>query len=259
MYLTIFIFENLMIHALLFLVGFIAGAMNAAAGGGSFLTFPAFVYAGVPPVAANASSTVALFPGSLASAWKFREHIRPFANISIIAMTGLTLLGGATGAFLLLNTPSIGFKLIVPWLLLTGSLAFAFGKQAGNWLRRHMHIGKGLLLSVQFLLGVYGGYFGGAVGIMMMSVWTLFGLSDIKVINANKTLFVGIANSIAVIVFIIAGKIYWYQTLVTMVATIAGGYFGAGYAKSLNPDKLRTSIIIFNFIITAVFFLKIYY
>jgi len=208
---------------LLFVIGLLAGALNAAAGGGSFITFPAFVYAGVPPIAANASSTVALFPGSLASAWKFKEFIRPFPGVPMPGMIALTLLGGGTGALLLLYTSSASFNLIVPWLLLLGSVAFAFGKQAGNWLRQRVHIGPVLVLSGQFLLGIYGGYFGGAVGIMMMAVWALFGLSDIFVINANKTLYVGIANAVAVILFILAGKVYWPETCVMMIATILGG------------------------------------
>lgn len=243
---------------LLFFIGLIAGALNAAAGGGSFITFPALVYAGVPPVSANASSTVALFPASLASAWEFREHIRPFPKVSMLAMVLLTLLGGATGAFLLLNTSSTGFNQIVPWLLLMGSVAFAFGKKAGEYLRSKFHIGSGIVLSGQFFLGIYGGYFGGAVGIMMMAVWSLFGLSDIKVINANKTLFVGVANLIAVILFIIAGKVAWAETLTLLSATVCGGYFGAKYTKRLNPQRLRTGIIIVNFVITLLFFLKVY-
>ncbi len=117
---------------LLFLVGLLAGALNAAAGGGSFITFPALIYAGVPAIQANASSTVALFPGGLASAWKFREYIIPFIGVSMLAMIVLTLAGGCIGALLLLYTSSAGFTLVVPWLLLIGSLAFAFGKKLGE-------------------------------------------------------------------------------------------------------------------------------
>ncbi|HEY4288550.1 MAG TPA: sulfite exporter TauE/SafE family protein [Puia sp.] len=243
---------------LLFFIGLIAGAMNAAAGGGSFITFPALVYAGLPSVAANASSTVALFPGSLASAWQFREYIRPFPGVSMRAMIALTLFGGLAGALLLLYTPSSKFDGIVPWLLLTGSLAFAFGKPAGEWLRKKVSIGPALVLTGQLLLGIYGGYFGGAVGIMMMAVWALFGVADIKVVNANKTLFVGIANSIAVVLFIVAGKVYWPETLIMMGATILGGYFGAAVTKRLDPAKLRMGIVIFNFLITAAFFIKVF-
>lgn len=243
---------------LLFLVGLLAGSMNAAAGGGSFITFPALVYAGVPPISANASSTAALFPASLASAWEFREYIKPFPKVTLWLLAVLTLLGGAAGALLLLYTPASEFKKIVPWLLFTGSLAFAFGRSAGNYLRSRFTIGRGVVLSVQFLLGIYGGYFGGAVGIMMMAVWSLFGLSDIKVVNANKTLFVGIANSVAVVLFVIAGKIAWPETCIMLVATVIGGYFGAKYTKRIDPIKLRMGIVIFNFLITAIFFIKTY-
>ncbi len=247
-----------MSFVLLFFTGLIAGAMNAAAGGGSFLTFPALIFAGVPPVAANASSTVALFPGSLSSAWKFREYIQPFPDISMPAMAGLTALGGIIGGGLLLYTPAASFKHIVPWLLLTGSVAFAFGRQAGNWLRQHIQIGACVILAGQLVLGIYGGYFGGAVGIMMMATWALFGLSDIRVINANKTLLVGIANVMAVVLFIVAGKVYWLQTGIMMAATIPGGYLGAHYAKKADPVKLRRAIVLFNFAITIAFFIKTY-
>lgn len=243
---------------LLFFIGLFAGAMNAAAGGGSFITFPALIFAGVPPVAANASSTVALFPGSLASAWKFKEHIKPFPGVSMPLMMLLTAAGGVIGGLLLLYTPAANFNHIVPWLLLTGSLAFAFGRQLGNILRKRVHIGAWVVLAGQFLLGIYGGYFGGAVGIMMMATWALFGLSDIMVINANKTLLVGIANVMAVVLFILAGKVFWWHTGVMMAATILGGYFGAHYTKRVDPRKLRMAIILFNFVITAAFFIKTY-
>ncbi len=244
---------------LLFLAGLMAGAMNAVAGGGSFITFPALLYAGVPPVTANASSTVALFPGSMAGAWEYRKYLRPFPGVPIVLMIICTFLGGCAGALLLLYTPSASFNQLVPWLLLIGTLSFAFGKKAGTWLSQKIRIGSGLVLSCQFLLGIYGGYFGGAVGIMMMAVWYLFGMSDIKVVNANKNLFVGIANAVAVMIFIFAGKVAWLETGVMLTATIIGAYFGAHYTKGMNPVKLRQGIVIFNFIITAIFFIKTYF
>jgi len=115
--------------------GLLAGAMNAVAGGGSFVTFPALVYAGVPPIVANASSTVALYPASLSGAWEYREYIRPFPNVPTYAMIGVTFFGGLLGAMLLLFTSPASFSDIIPWLLLVGSVAFAFGKQLGNLLR----------------------------------------------------------------------------------------------------------------------------
>lgn len=249
-------FNSMSDYIILGLAGLFAGAINAVAGGGSFITFPALIYAGINPVVANASSTVALFPASLTSAWKLRQDTGSFAGVSMVWMIVLTFLGGCLGAILLLYTPSKSFSFLVPWLLLTGSLAFAFGKQAGTWLRARIHIGSMLVLTGQFLLGIYGGYFGGAAGIMMMAVWTLFGLSDIKMINANKTLFVGIANAIAVALFIYAGKIAWTQTGFMLLGTVTGGYWGAHIAGRVDAVKLRRAIVIFNFVITAVFFVK---
>ena len=245
-------------YILLFLAGLIGGTMNAAAGGGSFVTFPVMVYTGIPAVIANASSTVALLPGSAVSAWNMREYIKPFPGIGMLVVVIITVIGGCAGALLLLFTPAANFTAMVPWLLLTGSVAFGFGKRFGNWLRTKVSIGVVFVLSVQLLLGIYGGYFGGAVGIMMLATWTLFGLTDIRMVNANKNMLVGSANAVAVIIFIIAGKVYWQQTLVMMVATIIGGYSGSIISKKIEPEKLRSGIVVFNFVITAVFFIKTY-
>lgn len=244
---------------ILFMTGLIAGALNAAAGGGSFITMPVMVYTGIPALEANASSTVALFPGSLASAVAFKKEIRAIEGISLRYMILVTLIGGCLGALLLLFTPSKSFNVLVPWLLLIGTIAFAFGKQAGEVLRKKFQIGTRLVIFSQLLLGIYGGYFGGAVGIMMMAVWSLFGMTNIQVINANKTLLVAVANTIAVILFIIAGKIWWTETLIMMAGTVLGGYACARYVRKINPKLLRTAISIFNFIITALFFIRAYY
>ena len=243
---------------ILFATGLTAGALNAAAGGGSFITMPVMIYTGIPALEANASSTVALFPGSIASAVALKKEIQPIENISLRSMLLVTLLGGCIGALLLLFTPSKSFNVLVPWLLLIGTIAFAFGKQAGEILRKKFQIGTRLVIISQLLLGIYGGYFGGAAGIMMMAVWSLFGMKNIQVINANKTLLVAVANTIAVIVFIVAGKIYWTETLIMMAGTVVGGYGGARYVRKINPKVLRTAISIFNFIITALFFIKTY-
>jgi len=236
-----------------------AGMINSVAGGGSFLTFPALIYAGLPPIAANASSTVALLPGALVSTYGYKDHRQPFPGVSWTMMIILTLLGGCTGAILLLVSSSSVFDKLVPWLLLISSLTFAFGRQAGNLLRKKIIIGPALVLSGQLFLGIYAGYFGGAVGIMMMAVWQIFGLTDIRVINANKTYFVFMSNIIAVAIFVFSKKVVWPQTVVMMVTTVIGGYLGTHYAKKLNPVKLRTAITVFNFIITAIFFYQTYY
>ncbi|QRN95501.1 sulfite exporter TauE/SafE family protein [Archangium violaceum] len=241
---------------LLFGAGLLAGAMNAAAGGGSFITLPALVFAGVPPVPANASSTVALFPGSLASAWVYREDLGAFEGVSMRAMLLASLSGGLSGALLLLVTPRTAFDVILPWLLLMGTLAFAFGRRVGAVLRRRFHIGPRTLLCGQFLLGTYGGYFGGAVGIMMMAVWSLVGLSDIKAMNAARTLLVGATNSIAVLCFVAANAVWWPQTCVMLAASVVGGHAGARVTRRLPSHLLRAGITIFNVAMTAAFFFR---
>ena len=239
----------------LFCAGFLASSLNAAAGGGSFVSFPALISAGVSPLIANTSSTVALLPGSVASAWAYRRDIRSFEQVSMKAMLILTFIGGGVGALLLLYTPAADFNTLVPWLLLTGSLAFAFGRQLGDWLRSKFSIGPVFVLSGQFLLGIYGGYFGGAVGIMMLAVWSIFGLTDIRRMNANRTILVTLANTIAVVLFIAAGKVAWLQTCWMLAGTILGGYYGARLTRMVPPRYLRLGITIFNFVLTAIFFI----
>ena len=184
--------------------GFLAGAMNAVAGGGSFVSLPAMVGAGVPSLNANASSTLALLPGAFTSGFAYRANFRPFSDVSLRALFITSLAGGLFGALLLIWTPQRAFDHLLPWLLLVGSLTFAFGRQAGRWLRARVRIAPAASIALQFLLGVYGGYFGGAVGIMMMAVWSLLGATDLHVMNASRTLIVGVTNMIAAAVFVVA-------------------------------------------------------
>jgi uncharacterized protein len=241
---------------LLLVAGLVAGAMNAAAGGGSFVTLPAMIFAGVPSIEANASSTVALFPGAAASVLAYRDDFKPFEFLSLRVMLAVSMLGGLLGAILLLVTPAKRFDVIVPWLLLAGTLVFAFGGRAGALLRRVVRIGPVTVLCVQFLLGIYCGYFGGAVGIMTLAVWSLLGMTDIRAMNATKTLVVGATNAVAVVCFILAGKVWWPQTGVMLIAAVVGGYGGARFARRVPPHRLRFGISVFNFVITAVFFLR---
>lgn len=212
------------------------------------------MFAGVPSVFANASSTVALLPGAATSAWAYRADYRGFGHVSMQAMVGISLVGGLLGALLLMNTSSRAFDFIVPWLLLIGSLAFTFGKQAGAWLRRRVQIGRTTLLIAQGALAVYGGYFGGAVGIMMMAVWALLGHDDIKALNASRTLLVGATNLVAVACFALARMVWWPQTLVMLVAAALGGYMGAHVGKRLPVPVVRALISTFGFSMTALLF-----
>lgn len=238
--------------------GFVAGTMNAVAGGGSFVSLPVLIGVGVPSLPANASSTLALLPGSFASAFAYRRDLRSFTETPVWLLFAVSLVGALGGAFLLLSTPQRAFDAVLPWLLLIGSLTFAFGRQWGRWLRRRVAIGRGAAVTVQLVLGVYAGYFGGAVGIMMMAAWSLLGATDIAAINASRTLIVGSANVIAALVFIAGGLIWWPQTLVMLVAAIVGGYGGAVAMRRLDPERARLAIAALNFAITALFFWKTY-
>jgi len=238
--------------------GLLAGVFNAVAGGGTFISMPVLIYTGLPSVAANASSTVALFPGSLASIYAYRKDFQDFDDVPLKYLIIISVIGGFIGAILLLVTPSSNFDKIIPWLVLLGAVMFIFGKPVAKLLANSFKLNKWVLLSVQFVLGIYGGYFGGGAGIMMMAAWSMLGLTDIKVINVNKTLLVGAANSIAVVIFIISGEIYWLQTCIMLVATVAGGYFGAAYARKLNQKVLRGLISFLIVLITIFFFYRAY-
>jgi uncharacterized membrane protein YfcA len=245
----------------LFLVagaGLLAGGMNALAGGGSFVTLPALIAAGVPSVQANASSTVALYPGGLASAWAYRDGLGPIGSVSLRAMIVTTLIGGICGALLLLLTPAKTFDFVVPWLLLFATLALAFGRRFGEWMRERWHIGRAAVLVIQFVLGVYGGYFGGAVGIMMMAVWGLLDSRELKLLNAPRTLLVSAANTMAVLAFIVAHAVHWPETLAMLVGATLGGYGGAHVGRRAPARVIRYGTLTLTACITIAFFVRAY-
>lgn len=256
--------------------------MNALAGGGSFISLPALIAAGVPPVQANASSTVALFPGGLASAWAYREGLgaglgnrvgdglaRGLGSrsikrseqtnaVSLRALLLTTLCGGFVGAALLMATSSAAFSFVLPWLLLLASLALAFGRRLGEALRSRWPIRARAVLAVQFALGIYGGYFGGAVGIMMIAMWGLLDTRDLKSLNAPRTLLVSAAYAVAVLTFIVAGAVRWPETLAMLTAAGIGGYAGAQLGRRLPAAVIRTGTLALTFCITLVFFARTY-
>ncbi len=245
-----------MVNDLLLLGGaaFGGGVMNAVAGGGSFLTFPALVYTGVPSVVANASSTVALFPGSFASAWAYRQDFSRNDGISFRGLLLASLAGGLTGALLLLFTPQRTFDVVIPWLLALATLVFAFGPYLAPRLRQLYRIGPATVLIGQFLVSIYGGYFGGAVGILLLALYSLFGMANIQKMNALKTLLSGCMNAVAVVCFVVAGKVLWRPTLVMLVCAVLGGYFGAHYARKVKAVYIRVAIVCLSVVMTILFF-----
>ena len=240
---------------LLAAAGLLAGAMNAIAGGGSFVTFPALVFAGLPPVIANASSTVALFPGTIASSWAYRRELTDVAGIRLRLMLPVTVAGGFCGALLLLVTPPHLFDVVIPWLLLLATLTFAFGARVGGTLRRAVRIGPATLLVVQFVISLYGGYFGGAVGLMMLAAWGLLTASvNMKAMGPVRTVLVSAANAAAVLLFIASGVVRWPQTLALLAGAVAGGYGGAHLGRRLPPVLVRACVVLLTAAITVVFF-----
>ncbi|MDN5844527.1 MAG: sulfite exporter TauE/SafE family protein [Alcaligenaceae bacterium] len=239
--------------------GLLGGAINAIAGGGSFITFPALVLAGLPPISANQTGAFALLPAGLASAWAYKAEIRAFKRAKLPSLLISTLIGGGAGATLLLVTPSRLFDLIIPWLVLIGAITFTFGKS----IQAHAASGstpmRGWPIACfQFVLGAYGGYFGGAVGIMMMAGWTVFGLGDVRTLNGVKTIVVAAARVIAVLIFAIWGDVYWQVALYLTIAAVIGGYLGALVTRFMSADVMRKIISMIFFIVTAAFFYKGY-
>jgi len=247
---------SLLNYTLLAVAAFIGGAMNAVAGGGSFVTFPALVFTGVPSIIANASSTVALFPSAFASAWAYRANFRKFEGVATKTILLVSLAGGATGAILLLTTSQRTFDVIIPWLLLLASVIFAFGPWLAPRLRRFIVITPPVFLVLHFIVSIYGGYFGGAVGIVSMALWSLLGHTDIHEMNAAKTLLVGTMNTAAVVCFVLAGKILWVPTLIMLAGALAGGYLGASVVRGLDAKHVRRAVIAISVGVTVAFFLK---
>lgn len=243
-----------MVFLLLIAAAFAAGAINSVAGGGSFLTFPSLVFAGVPAVIANASNTVALFPGSIASAMSYRSDIRRTGEGRIKSWWIISLIGGAIGAALLLFTSDKTFRQVAPWLLLFATLLFAFGKQVSVAFRGKLHSSQGLMLALLFPIAVYGGYFGGGIGIMILAAFRLYGFTDIHGMNGIKTILSGSLNAIAAIIFISAHQVYWRPTLAMMVAGIVGGYAGPVIARKMKPEVIRAIVIVVGLLMTAYFF-----
>jgi len=232
--------------------------MNALAGGGTFVTLPALIAAGVSSVNANTTSTVALFPGQLTSTWAYRDGLGSIGSVPLRLLLIATFFGGALGAVLLLRTPIKTFDVVLPWLLAIATTALAFGSRLGEMLRRRWQIGVPAVLAVQFCLGIYGGYFGGGVGIMMMAVWSLLSDRTLKSFNAPRTLLVCAANTVAVLIFVAAGAVHWREGLVLLAAAILGAYCGSLIGRRAPAGAIRAVTVWLSVGITLAFFARAY-
>lgn len=245
-----------LLSLLLMIAAFLAGVLNAMAGGGSFLTLPALIYAGVPPVAANATGTVALLPGYVSGAYGFRHDIEPVEGMSTRWLCAVGLAGGLAGAGLLLWTPDAAFRALVPWLLLAATGLFAFGARLSRWLRQQGIHGPGALLGGLFAVSVYGGYFNGGLGILLLAHLGLFGLSNLNAMNGLKNLLSAVLTAIAVAAYAAGGAVHWPQALLMAAAAVAGGYAGARLARRIPPSRLRPAIVAVGLIMATLFFAR---
>lgn len=232
--------------------------MNALAGGGTFATMPALIALGLPSPIANATSNVALQPGAMSAAWGFRAGLEPLGGVSIRTLSAITFVGGLLGSLLLVVTPTRTFDVIIPWLLLIAFLAIAFGKRAAAWLHDRVTIGTKTFLVAQSLLGIYGGYFGGGVGIMTTATYGLLANVPPYKMMAPRTLMLAIANTAAAIIFIGFGMVRWALCLPMLVGSLIGGWAGAKVGNRLPPAAVRLWTLLVTGVTTIVFFLRAY-
>jgi uncharacterized membrane protein YfcA len=233
------------------LVAFIAGAQNALAGGGSFLTFPALLYAGLDPRAANITSTIALFPGQVTTSLAGRSLVEGAAGLSVRTLFIISLFGGAVGAFLLLATPVAVFTHLVPFLVLFATAVFAWGsffakKRAEDAPPR---ISPRNAMLAQFGIAIYGGYFGGGIGILMLAALTAAGLA-VRHAGATKNVLAGVINVAAVVIFVVRTHVDWRTVVIVAIAAIIGGQLGVFLLRRINETVLRVGITAIGVLLT---------
>jgi uncharacterized membrane protein YfcA len=246
--------------ALLFIAGLCGGFLNSVAGGGSFITFPALLMAGVPPVSANATNTFASCSGYLSGAYAFRSDLTRHWR-ELPRFLAVSLLGGVVGAWLLLKTPESLFRDAIPWLMLFATVLFAFGGRLNQWLTRlgslHRHasvIGRLLLLLLLLSVSVYGGFFNAGLGIIILSYLALAGYTDINAMNGIKLLVSSAVSLIAIALFVHGGAIAWREGSVVLLGTLVGGYLAARLSRRLPQRMVRGFVIVASVAVTAAFF-----
>lgn len=232
--------------------------MNALAGGGTFATLPSLIALGLPANVANATSNVALLPGAATSAIHFRDELEPLGGLSVRALATITFIGGLIGSLLLVLTPTRAFDFIIPWLLLLGLVVMLFGKGASDRLHERVTIGRRTLVIAQALLAIYGGYFGGGVGLMTTATYGLLAGAHPRSLFAVRTLMLAIANFAAAIAFITVGLVRWLYCLPMLLGSIAGGWIGAKVGRTLSPALVRAWTLAVTTATTVIFFIRAY-
>jgi uncharacterized protein len=247
---------------LLFLASIVGGALNAVAGGGSFVAFPALLFVGIPPIPANATNTLALWTGASASGGAYRNRLDVPLRV-LLPLLVTSLAGGIAGAVLLLRTPAHTFMRVLPWLMLGATLLFIFGKKLAG--RRASSVGHDATTAAivgasvfELVVAVYGGYFGGGLGIVNLAMLAAVGMTDIHAMNALKSILGMAINGVAAVVFVLRGAIYWPQAIVMIAGALVGGYFGAHYAQKLPQSWIRGFVILVGTGMTVYFFVRAY-
>ncbi|HEY6347826.1 MAG TPA: sulfite exporter TauE/SafE family protein [Candidatus Angelobacter sp.] len=240
----------------------VAGMANSIAGGGSFISFPTLLFTGMPPVNANATNTVAVWPGIVASTSAYRKAMDWPLLKSVMPLIIVTLLGSILGAWLLLHTPQITFLKMVPWLLFAGTVLFSMGPKLSRWVNhrrdnpRPSRLQIALITFAQLLLGLYIGYYGAGVGFLILPLLTMMGIENIHAMNGLRVLLATCGNAVAIVLFIVARAVIWPQALLMMTGAIVGGYAGAHYAQKLKPTTVRYLVISIGSVMTVYFFWK---
>jgi uncharacterized protein len=242
---------------ILLIASALGGAANALAGGGTFIVFPALLLAGVAPIRANATASLALLPGTVASAWVYREAVRSISTKFVLIMSAASLAGSFVGSMLLMHTSNGMFSKLVPWLLLMAAAVFT----AAPWLRKAAaglggHQSMLLLVGGQFFVSGYGGYFGAGMGVLMMALYLAASDMDVHTAAGLRTVCAAAINVLAVGIFAWKGALDFHAGLPMLVAGIAGGYGGALVVKKLNAEGVRRGILIYAWALTAWFFVR---
>jgi uncharacterized membrane protein YfcA len=236
---------------------FLAGAINSIAGGGTLLTYPALIAAGISPIHANATSSLALVQGQLAGAWGFRKPLRGSEKLTgLLALP--SLFGAILGAFLLLWMSERSFKLLVPWLILGATLLFLLSDRLHRkWQHRPEQPPRlPILLGLQFLTSIYGGFFGAGQSILMLATLGFSGLRDIDRMNGMKSVAAAVTNGVAAAIFIYGGLVEWRPAIVMSISAIFGGFIGAHFSQRIGKENARRAVVIIGFATTVATFYK---
>ena len=261
---------------LLFIAAMLGGTLNSVAGGGSFITVPSLIFSGVLPVQANTTSTVALWPGSVASITAYRRELAKLNRVVVLTLGVTSLIGGILGALLLLSTSQSTFLYLLPYLMLVATLLFAFSPRITALLRKRAAARQDSIFTgevaekpsiiswrtlaiisiIQLIVAIYGGYFGGGIGIMILASLGIMGMENIHEMNGLKTVLQAAINGVAVITFILARAVIWLPAVVMIAGAIVGGYGGAYFARKLDSRRIRAFVILVGTGMTIYFFLR---